>query len=261
MVKEKFISKESIEKLADGFNTSRAIAKELGISRDALYKLTKKYNIPTLKPDIIDTNAFLEINDEYKAYWLGFMYSDGYINKRGNQLEVSLCSKDIDHLIKFKKFLCDKRGDDVIKVSKVTLKSTNKVYYRSRYVVSGKNFCQNLINQGCTNRKTFTLKFPELEESLIRHFIRGYFDGDGCIYSSRGRAAIEITSASVEFLEGIKKVFPEFNEIKKDSRNKNVNRIYCSHRKADAVLNKLYKDSNIYLDRKFNKFAGLCSDT
>lgn len=42
MVKEKFISKESIEKLADGFNTSRAIAKELGISRDALYKLTKK---------------------------------------------------------------------------------------------------------------------------------------------------------------------------------------------------------------------------
>ena len=104
MVKEKFISKESIEKLANGLNTSRAIAKELGISRDALYKLKKEYNIPTLKPDIIDTNAFYEINNEYKAYWLGFMYSDGYINKRGNQLEVSLCSRDINHLIKFKEF-------------------------------------------------------------------------------------------------------------------------------------------------------------
>lgn len=37
---------------------------------------------------------------------------------------------------------------------------------------------------GCTPKKSLVLQFPKesifKDKSLIRHFIRGYFDGDGC---------------------------------------------------------------------------------
>ncbi len=42
--------------------------------------------------------------------------------------------------------------------------------------------CNDLIGHGATIRKSLTLTFPtHLDEKLIKHFLRGYFDGDGCI--------------------------------------------------------------------------------
>lgn len=42
-----------------------------------------------------------------------------------------------------------------------------------------------LNNYGCTPRKSPTLKFPDFsifkDKTLIKHFIRGYFDGDGSL--------------------------------------------------------------------------------
>lgn len=42
----------------------------------------------------------------------------------------------------------------------------------------------DLINKGCGINKSLILKFPDetqVPQNLISHFIRGYFDGDGCV--------------------------------------------------------------------------------
>lgn len=47
--------------------------------------------------------------------------------------------------------------------------------------LASKYMCNTVEKWGLTQAKTFTINFPDfLPEELIPHFIRGYFDGDGC---------------------------------------------------------------------------------
>lgn len=58
----------------------------------------------------------------------------------------------------------------------------------SRIQISSKTLTADLLKLGCTPRKSLTLKFPNdgifKSNDLIRHFIRGYFDGDGSVFIS-----------------------------------------------------------------------------
>lgn len=92
-------------------------------------------------------------------------------------------------------------------------------------------------------------------------FIRGYIDGDGCItFTQSGKLRISIVGTK-EFLTSIREVFPEFSDLKKDTRWKhNTYYIGCTHKKANKVLTKLYKNSTIYLQRKYDRIAVLSSN-
>lgn len=113
---------------------------------------------------------------------------------------------------------------------------------------------------GCIPNKSLTLTFPDLNifkyEYLIYDFIRGYVDGDGNISPSRGYIQISIFGTE-NFLLGIRKYFPDFSYPKKDKRS-NVFFIRSSHKKAEKISSKLYKNATIFLDRKYSKFAELC---
>ena len=153
--------------------------------------------------DKIFHNVFEEINTEEKAYWLGFLYADGNVSKDDNR--ISLCIKDLEHMEKFAKFI----GKDIrIKTKIVKNKPYFLVFFRSEKM---KN---DLINKGCIPQKSLILKFPEKEilpENLQIPFIRGYFDGDGCISKIKeGRTIISLIG-TFDFLEKVKKIcsFPE----------------------------------------------------
>ena len=116
--------------------------------------------------------------DESSAYWAGFLAADGNvrISTAGvRQIRVYLGIKDYDHLSKFKSFL---RSGHKIGVS--------EKYRRCSLEVSSKPLYEDLSALfNITERKSFTYKFPsQLPSGLQSHFIRGYFDGDGCICES-----------------------------------------------------------------------------
>lgn len=46
-------------------------------------------------------HIFDEINSSEKAYWLGFIIADGYLNEDKNMLRIKLGSIDKHHLEKF----------------------------------------------------------------------------------------------------------------------------------------------------------------
>ena len=252
------INKEAILRLISQHLSGKEISKRLNISRRTLYNYMAKFNIDSIKLSYIDDSVFDKIDTEEKAYWLGFLYADGSISSSSYQIELSLSSVDVNHIKKFKRFLNDSRlDDDVIKLSMVKEK-----YEIARYSVGSQHLHERLFAIGCTPRKSLTLRFPDKnifsQENLILDFIRGYFDGDGCIYKvGNNRLAIEILGTPL-FLTEIKTTyFPEFHGPVKDSRN-NVYRIYCGFSPADQVCFVLYENKHIYLDRKFEKYATLC---
>jgi intein/homing endonuclease len=136
-----------------------------------------------------DREYFKVIDTPEKAYWLGFIFADGSLYKRDNNrgwkgynFELSLKNADREHLVKLAKAIdCNVP----IKTRSSTLKKYG-TFYSSRLMFFCDEFARNLINCGCTVNKSLTLEFPSeriLPKLLYSHFIRGYFDGDGCIWT------------------------------------------------------------------------------
>lgn len=65
------------------------------------------------------------------------------------------------------------------------MKCKGKEFKRCRWGIVNKHLWNVLNNYGCTPKKSNTLLFPNIEifkdRALIIPFIRGYFDGDGCL--------------------------------------------------------------------------------
>ena len=115
---------------------------------------------------------FEKIDTEEKAYWLGFLYADGSVGSKEDKIELGLAEKDLKHIEKFKTFMNIN--------NKISYREKTKSYRMSFRSAQCK---QDLINKGCVPKKSLILNFPnenQVPKYLIRHFIRGYFDGDGC---------------------------------------------------------------------------------
>lgn len=248
---------------------------ELGMS---LTQISKKYNSSNFRIGTelrkqgisvenfhnkakFNENIFDIIDTEEKAYWLGFIFADGYIanienkKKKKYTFELSLSETDIDHLHKFNKFM-EYDGDNV-KIGKV--KGKDKIYTRCRWYIGNKHLWETLNSYGCTPNKSLNLIFPNKnifqDQSLIIPFIRGYFDGDGCVYMIKNclGLAVSILGTS-QFLNHIMDLFFPRKLIKNHDKN-NVTYVYSlSRRQAYVFLYTIYYKASIYLDRKYQKF-------
>lgn len=171
--------------------TNRAIGKAIGRNPDSVRTYLNFYGIhrvpyvphPDLKEDF-----FEQIDTKEKAYWLGFLYADGFIKNGNGATVLDLSQKDADWIYKF----CD-----VIGVSHDRVKPrTHKKGYQSVSVrIQSRRFTEHLVRHGCVNAKSKIIRLPELGlKELDMAFLMGYYDGDGTAEGT------EICSGSKEFL-------------------------------------------------------------
>ena len=239
--------------------SAREISTELGINYTTVHRKLRKLgiNLPNYHNELkFDNTVFDCIDSEEKAYWLGFLYADGYVCATNNGVELSLKGDDKYHLEKFRQFLKCKLQ---VKMGKVNC--NRKFFSRCRLYLRDKHFHNRLVELGCIPNKSLVLKFPNHDifscNALLKHFIRGYVDGDGCLtYTSTGRLSIQIIGTS-EFLDGIIGIFPNiFTKRRKNSRHPSSNTytIDCSCAKADKLADILYKNATVFLDRKYERY-------
>lgn len=214
-------------------------------------------------------NYFDIIDTENKAYWLGFLFADGSIttpyriNKDGSvkngiyRIEVSLKEEDRDHLDMFRRELEIEKP--------LIISGTNSDSKRCRLFFNNKHMWEVLNSYGCTPKKSLTLKFPPVsifkEKSLIRHFIRGYVDGDGCLSwcdKSHKRAHFGILG-TLDFLAELQHWLPlEFENIILKKTDENVASLYYTGKTGFYVANYLYKNCSICLERKNQRYLEYC---
>ena len=197
------------------------------------------------------------------AYVLGYWYADGsmYISERGSYLNVTSVDKEIIYNVK--KWL---KSEHTIREAKPIWPNG-----KTRFVlrIGNKNLYKALIKLGLYPSKSLTVKFPNVPNRFLGHFVRGYFDGDGCVFleMSKGitrgkiirRLSVIFTSGSPIFLEELCKILGSTLELKQT-------KVYNGHRSyqlryftADSI--KLFKfmygdcHKNAYLTRKLNYFG------
>ena len=242
--------------------SSKELINITGVSKPTILKIAKENNllIKSSKKYNLNENYFSIINTEENAYWLGFLYADGYVRqrKRSPEMRLKLKLSDKCHLELFKKCL---NSEHIIKdiISNVTVKGRTHTSHCSTFSVYNGKIVNDLTKLGCMNNKTFILKIPDIKEDLMNHFLRGYFDGDGTIcIDKNNKNRLNFTSGSLVFLEQIQEIFLK-NGIRKlkITRYSSYSRIsWSTLLDITNIYNYLYKNSNIFLERKkkiFNK--------
>lgn len=248
------------EKLAFEFQTTGISLTEMGkrekVDRRTLAKYFKELGIEIINKQNcskFNEHIFDQIDSEEKAYWLGFIFADGYISssplregvKSVYQFELSLGIKDIEHLNKFKVFI-DYEKDIIADKS------------RCRFIVANKHLWTTLNGLGCTPNKSLSLKFPNIPQNLVKHFIRGYFDGDGCIsrhvHNTCVTPHIELLGTK-QMLEHVLLYSGISAKYKHDIRHSEETwSLEWTKDLGIEFINYLYNNCSIYLNRKYELY-------
>jgi hypothetical protein len=209
-----------------------------------------------------DEHIFDQIDTEEKAYWLGFLYADAYNCEEYGSFSLRLKSNDIDHIKKFCKFLS---YDPKLITTRTTHDEERKTEHNNSGVcINSVYFCEKLTNLGCMQAKSFKIQYPDwLDKKLDFHFIRGVFDGDGCI--KKNEKSLEHRwniVGTIELCAIINKKFRLYNlpltiNYISETGNNTYEVIVSGNLKVHKVCELLYNNATIYLDRKFERFEFL----
>jgi intein-encoded DNA endonuclease-like protein len=209
---------------------------------------------------------FESISDESRAYWLGFLYADGSIskeNRRQKSISVELKIGDKSHLEKFA-FIFDKKCDLFTHKRKSIYNKYGhkcKKYTKScRCYITSKKMWQDLYDKCFFPRKTYIDSdaiFDCIPENLKRHFIRGFFDGDGSVSINKknNQSLIHMTSKRTKILQRIKEIIRDKVDL---GDTKLIHRMptdtyalaWSGVYQIIKIYNYFYESSTIFLERK-----------
>lgn len=229
---------ESVTKIAKLFNIDRGML-SLYLKKQGIEVINKQNQTTIIE------NYFEIIDDEHKAYWLGFFFADGNVSSKTNNLEISLKLSDKEHL--------EKLAKDINFTNNISCDSV-----RCRLCFANKKMKEDLIDKGCVPAKSLILKPPKnIPDNLIIHFIRGYFDGDGCISFTQNKAHRPQFSllGTEEFLNFI--ALNLIGTTKKLRMNHGSDKTWVleySGQTSRSILEKMYEGSTVYLERKYERY-------
>lgn len=220
----------------------------------------------TLRKENIKINIFNPVNTPEAAYILGFYIADGCLN--GNKFVITLNEKD--------KEILEKIRDYMSPITKLIYKkeTVNKQGIISHPMYSFAFSCKEIVNKleelGLGKNKTYLSKSIKnvVPKELMWDFIRGYWDGDGCISSSNVTKNVKeisynyinigftIISKDPDILNEMNDFFIEEGINTHVYPDNKGNYLVGTHSKSEVekIHNKLYTSSNLFMERKRTKF-------
>lgn len=272
------IPKETIQLIIDDYVINKyncvEIGKKFAFSRGIIDKTLKENNILidrfryTPKYNL-NHKFFDDINTSEKSYWLGWLASDGSNNNKSHAIRFLLAEEDKEIIEKFKKSIEYSGPLSLEKRTTSSMGNGKIIKAQDRYGIAFNSFniSNKLKNFGIFTNNTGHFVFPNLRSDLVRHFVRAYFEGDGCISirkNNRNYINAEINMlASESFLENFIKI------IKNIEANGHISNYYKynngikyfrigGRHNCLKFLEWIYNDcGEFYLSRKREKYLQL----
>lgn len=215
--------------------------------RRAKYNLSKKYKLP------LDKNKFFNIEDIHIWYLAGLIATDGYIpGKNRNSIELSLTGDSELLLLNSIANYYNVQGG---------IHHYNNIH-TLRIAYDGMNEFFSKIFNIPPGPKTFNLQIPVSfpNEDCAKAYFLGCVDGDGCI--SKSKYQITLTTASIDFIQGLNKILKQYLNIEaliyfeKRSQDRQFPTLSIYNWKAKLTCDWMYSiiDQCFYLERKYLKY-------
>ena len=171
--------------------TAKQLAEQYGCSRSTILKLwmDNNYHKPIGFSYYVNDNYFSNINSANKAYIVGLIASDGNVYKRsghGGQLRFCFQNGESEYNL-LMSILADMQSTCQIRTNNVTI--NDKTYENISATIVSETIFNDLCNIGIFPQKTWKMNILDVISHIpmqfLRDFLRGYFDGDGCITMSK----------------------------------------------------------------------------
>ena len=231
---------ESCQVIADSFkvtfHTISNILEKNNIARDNKYK-----NIS------LNENYFEKIDSSDKAYFLGFMLTDGNVSLNENIIRLSLSSKDEEILNIFK----EKTGNE----NKICIREDEKHSERT-FQLRSKKWKDDLAKYGVVPQKISISEMPVLSTDMMPHLIRGMIDGDGWISFNSHQIGFCGNEKTVNQLKKYLVETLNVYDVKVIHASENLWQItWASQKDIEKIGNYIYQNKdNCFLSRKYNNF-------
>lgn len=205
----------------------------------------------------IDANYFNSINTREKAYITGLLHSDGSLGVSSKQVRIRMTDLDLLQSVNDRIFA-----------------ATRKIYIEhvppnkpiGTIVISNPIIYQDVQAHGCCISKSYNLTFPKtVSDDLVPDYLRGFFDGDGCIYVNdtfKYKPAQCSIIATENWCAGCENYLQKFNiksKIYKDKRHdpRIASIVINCPEDIERFYNLIYfeLDNELYLERKFKAFT------
>ena len=240
-MKHSILLKEKAIELYLSGKKMKEVAAELEIHEATVQRWMSKEKVSRHRGplSLIGKEDFFDVIDtEEKAYWLGFIMADGCVNIYNGQycLKIHIAAKD----------------SEIIDNFLLAIESKNKPYYRTdingnqTYAISlsSKHMVESLISLGVVPNKTGKECLPNLSGELTRHFVRGFFDGDGITDISQRRSGFVSSRLMLEQLQ------TELGTNQTIFENNGAHYYLGGLAFSRWLYHYIYSDCTIYLKRK-----------
>jgi hypothetical protein len=265
-----------IVKMYEDGKSAQEIGNHFNVSHSLILKYLERNNIGRRSAEEahriypINEDFFDNIDTEEKAYFLGFLYADGNVQDKisNHHIRIELAREDRDILVKLTKLIFKENSNDRITdyARKRDFGNGEKEYDYSYFTIHSKYMVKQLVKLGCTEAKSLTLKWPEwlADSELQKHFIRGYYDGDGGLQLTdvKERSAFLRIISTSDMCKSMHKIINSATganfSYNQAIENKDVWTINTSgNRQIKNILMWLYTDATIWLKRKYKLYEDL----
>src|SRR3989344_36374 len=192
------------------------------------------------------------------AYVLGYIYADGHLEDatyiRGKYLRVT--STDNDSIVNIKRLL-----DSEHKIVISPKIGNRKEQYLLR--IGSHVIFNDLLEHGVCPRKSLIIELPNIPDKYLGDFVRGYFDGDGCIHLETKNGSIRcmrtiFTSGSRKYLVQLAGLLSSSAEItpRKIYESQRAYQLRYNTRDSEKLFLLMYKNKKdcVFLERKYELF-------
>ena len=223
-------------------HSTLAIARDTSLSPKVVRRVLREHDCAEGKLTRVRRDMFVPPFTAADAYWLGFLNADGYVNPERGFTRLKLGWIDVDHVRAFAAYA----GLPADAVRREVNKSTGKA---QAYVdITGRAVVDRMVDLGLTGRKA-NRHVVDVDAVLVRHYLRGLVDADGCI--SRQRLSICCTPVHAQWISTqLTRVFQL--PPRTAYEHMGIKRVYVPKTLTPKVLAWLYTDipSNTALPRK-----------
>lgn len=269
-------TEEEKQKIIDLYKTGKTpsqICKEVDSLKDrkpqtlypilikaSLYQKKDKNDLRRFK---VNDSYFDVIDNEHKAYWLGLLLADGFLSNSGHATESFGISLSIKDKYILEEFVKDLESTYTVKeyIGKSKFENSCTDFAYAKLLIKSKQIFNKLIEYGFTIKKSYDGVVPEehIPDNLKIHFIRGYFDGNGGLSIGSGSHLYTLDfTGTKEIITWILKYFGKENlklqERHPDRDNNNVSIKISGDKQIYSIMNQIYKDATIYLNRKYERY-------
>lgn len=242
--------------------TARQLAEQYGCSRSMILKIwmENNYHKPKSFNYYVNNQYFNTIDSPIKAYALGLIASDGNLYKRNSQQGQI-------------KIYLEKTDEEVLRLILKDMGSTHPIKYSKHndtlecgFTIVSQEIFDNLTTIGIGTNKTWEMDLNKILDNIpfiyYNDFIRGYFDGDGCISHTENKLPSKISVSIAMPLKTGEQIKSILNRIGIEcsiyiDKHRNYKYDFCSveffGKNKYIFLKYLYENNCICMERKFKR--------